>query len=290
MSKTTALYRHFSEDGTLLYVGISNSAVRRLGQHMRGARWATEISRVEVSQYPSRESALAAEKAAIIAELPLWNKVHNTRRRPEGPSICLTRDALLSSYALSIHGKRMLSLCSMDDGTPELTHITAAEYMQAFGYTSDKKVYQDLRKGVEDLRTAVARLPDGTCKAIATHAEYREGACFVSLADWIWKGSVIRYPFECVAQLSSVNHWRFLEALLPFAANSKIPLRHLRHVIGPSRSYSNSYKDFRKRVIEPAVENLCAKEGLHLSWHAVKTGRSVTHLRFSMAGVRVSTG
>lgn len=76
----TALYRHYSEDNELLYVGISKSAPVRLAQHMAGSPWAREIARVEIVHLPSREEALAAEKEAIKAEKPLWNTAHNNLR------------------------------------------------------------------------------------------------------------------------------------------------------------------------------------------------------------------
>lgn len=79
-SAQTALYRHFDAAGTLLYVGISHSAVQRLQQHMNGSRWARDIASVQIAQYDSREAALAAERLAIINERPLWNVIHNTSK------------------------------------------------------------------------------------------------------------------------------------------------------------------------------------------------------------------
>ncbi len=69
----TALYRHFAADGTLLYVGISLSVAARLSQHMHGSRWAAEIARVEVTQYPYRAAAVEAEQDAIRSERPKFN-------------------------------------------------------------------------------------------------------------------------------------------------------------------------------------------------------------------------
>lgn len=73
----THLYRHFDKDGDLLYVGISLSAVARLKQHMDHSRWANEISRIEIEQFPTREAALFAELKAIQSEKPRHNIVHN---------------------------------------------------------------------------------------------------------------------------------------------------------------------------------------------------------------------
>lgn len=79
--KPTQLYRHYSADGRLLYVGISLSAVRRLGAHAQHASWFGQIARVEVETHPSRRAALVAEVAAIKAENPL----HNVQRPRAAP-------------------------------------------------------------------------------------------------------------------------------------------------------------------------------------------------------------
>jgi predicted GIY-YIG superfamily endonuclease len=86
MNDTTALYRYFDESGNLLYVGISVAAVRRLEQHKNTKHWFKKLGKIEVENYSTREAALEAEKKAIKAERPKFNKVHNQGRN-EWPSI-----------------------------------------------------------------------------------------------------------------------------------------------------------------------------------------------------------
>ena len=73
----TNLYRHFDENGALLYVGISLSAVQRLKQHEKSG-WFEEIASVTIESFDTRELALLAEKEAIEQEFPMYNKVHNS--------------------------------------------------------------------------------------------------------------------------------------------------------------------------------------------------------------------
>lgn len=73
----TQLYRHFDCNGTLLYVGISSSALVRLSQHSRTAEWFELVARISVENFPSKEKALQAEKLAIQTEYPIYNKIHN---------------------------------------------------------------------------------------------------------------------------------------------------------------------------------------------------------------------
>ena len=74
----TDLYRHFDAEGTLLYVGISLSAVSRLSQHVKATYdWTKDIKTVTIEKFDSRPSALRAERNAIKTEKPLYNKNHN---------------------------------------------------------------------------------------------------------------------------------------------------------------------------------------------------------------------
>lgn len=72
----TTLYRFYNDLGHLLYVGISANMSSRLGQHRRTkVDWA-DVSDIKLEHFTSRDAALAAERAAIQAEGPLWNIVH----------------------------------------------------------------------------------------------------------------------------------------------------------------------------------------------------------------------
>jgi len=74
--KQVSLYRHFNSENKLLYVGVSASAVYRLGQHAEHSDWFKAISRVSIEHFEDRKSALGAEREAIIREKPLHNIVH----------------------------------------------------------------------------------------------------------------------------------------------------------------------------------------------------------------------
>lgn len=77
MKETTALYRHFSSEGALLYVGISLSWPARTKAHVKGSRWFDNVARVEIERFPSRQAALDAEREAIKSEHPQFNIIHN---------------------------------------------------------------------------------------------------------------------------------------------------------------------------------------------------------------------
>lgn len=79
--KKCQLYRHFGADNVLLYIGVSNNALRRAGAHA-SRHWASQIGRIEISEFEDRKDALEAERIAIRDERPLFNVVHSFPPRP----------------------------------------------------------------------------------------------------------------------------------------------------------------------------------------------------------------
>lgn len=75
----TALYRHYDADGVLLYVGVSDVFHKRCTEHGSGSEWFSGVASSSVLWFETRAAALAAEKAAIIAERPLFNMSHGGR-------------------------------------------------------------------------------------------------------------------------------------------------------------------------------------------------------------------
>ena len=82
MSKTTEqtdLYRVFDAKNTLLYVGISFSAINRMNEHSKDKPWWRETARIDVETLQcGRREALVIEAAVIKSERPLYNKMHNS--------------------------------------------------------------------------------------------------------------------------------------------------------------------------------------------------------------------
>jgi len=68
------LYRLWDSKGGLLYVGISKSALGRIGQHFQEKEWASDIASMTIEHFPDRASVERAEKYAIARENPLHNK------------------------------------------------------------------------------------------------------------------------------------------------------------------------------------------------------------------------
>ncbi|MEH3109478.1 MAG: hypothetical protein PGN22_05160 [Agrobacterium cavarae] len=70
---TASLYRHFNASGDLLYVGCSNSVLRRTEQHESQSEWFLNVSTITVQHFADGAEALAAEAEAILSEHPRHN-------------------------------------------------------------------------------------------------------------------------------------------------------------------------------------------------------------------------
>lgn len=75
----TALYRHYSKDNELLYIGVSMTITGRTAKHETTAPWFQQIDHIKLQWYGSRSSALIAEEQAIKSEKPTHNITHNRR-------------------------------------------------------------------------------------------------------------------------------------------------------------------------------------------------------------------
>lgn len=73
LNRPCSVYRHYSKDGTLLYVGSTFTSLIRLRRHRYTSKWFFEISRIEIKHYPCKEWALRAEMDAIKNEKPKYN-------------------------------------------------------------------------------------------------------------------------------------------------------------------------------------------------------------------------
>lgn len=70
------LYRHFSADGELLYVGCSTRFLDRMYQHGITTEWFSDVANITLQHFESPHAALLAEEEAIKTELPKYNFAH----------------------------------------------------------------------------------------------------------------------------------------------------------------------------------------------------------------------
>ena len=79
----TAVYYIRGGAGELLYIGMTNHVAIRWNGHQQVQPWWDELRSLTVDWYDSREEAAAAEKTAIKAEWPKYNKTYLIRSVPK---------------------------------------------------------------------------------------------------------------------------------------------------------------------------------------------------------------
>lgn len=107
------LYRFFDREDRLLYVGVSLSAAHRASQHRADKAWWPDVARMDVEHHNAdRQSIEALERAAIIAERPLYNVIHNTT----------TSGAQSPTVSVPVAAGDVVALC-LSDGTCPVGYV-----------------------------------------------------------------------------------------------------------------------------------------------------------------------
>jgi plasmid replication initiation protein len=93
-----------------------------------------------------------------------------------------------------------------------------------------------------------------------------------------------KYQLKSVAKMSSAYAIRLYELLAQWQDQGKreVEVEWLRAALQLGDKYT-AIKDLKRRVIEPAVAQVNQHSDLKVSYAQRKTGRSVTHFRFSFA-------
>jgi plasmid replication initiation protein len=89
------------------------------------------------------------------------------------------------------------------------------------------------------------------------------------------------YKLKNVVSMSSSYGVRFYELLVQWKDlnEREVSLEWLRHALALENKY-NAMKDFKKYVLEPAVNDKNKNSNLWVKWIQKKTGRKITHLVF----------
>jgi hypothetical protein len=75
----------YDTDSQLLYVGITNNVDQRFTAHAATKSWWTDVDNINLKQYPDRESAILAERLAILSEYPRYNELVTSKPYAASP-------------------------------------------------------------------------------------------------------------------------------------------------------------------------------------------------------------
>lgn len=183
--------------------------------------------------------------------------------------------------------------------------LKATDYSKIFN-VSEKHSYDHLGSAVDALMHRVITViqPDKIIKMnITTEAIYEKnkGIITVTLSPKIvphllgLRSNFTKYPLKISANFKSSYTWRIYELLVSWAENPKftdgliagwctIKFDELCQMLGVPISYK--FNDFDRRVLSVIKAELKQKANIEMEIERIKTGRKVTHLRFTFAEMR----
>lgn len=206
-----------------------------------------------------------------------------------------------SAQSLSLAEKRILMAgIARMGGKNQRVRITAAEYADTYDVSLDT-AYTQLKSAVENIfeRYLQFQVWEGKKEGVARIrwvGGYRyfdkEGFVQFSFTNEIFpylfelSGHFTKYQLKQAAALRSLHSWRLLELFEQMRGKAdnngwlSMPIEEFWHAMEAKESYRKNFNNLKKWIIEPAINELCNKDGWLIKWEAQKTGRKVTTLLF----------
>jgi plasmid replication initiation protein len=220
------------------------------------------------------------------------------------PLVYKSNALIEASYRLSVYEQRIILGCIVQVRRDEpltdqkLYTVSAQQIAQDAGVSIDR-AYQHLKAASERLFRREVTLHEapngkGNAKVRLTRwvqeVVYQKDQGTVSLrfsqpiVPYLSQLSeqFTRYALADVARMDSAHAIRLYELLCQWrdAGRREVSVEWLRDAFQLEGKYP-AIKDFKKRVIEPAVEQINELSPLWVKWEQRKTGRRVTHLTFT---------
>lgn len=182
--------------------------------------------------------------------------------------------------------------------------ITAAEYAEHYPQVGEDAAYNELKTSASALMKCTINMIERTIqrgKVVEQPIEvpftnkniYPKGQGHViirfsgEIAPFLLalEGAFTQYKLSSAAHLRSMYSWRLLELLAQFQKTTGVCVIGYDDFCDALDVPASCRKDFaqlRRRVIEPAVAELKAKNGIDVEWEGTKPGgRKITGLRFT---------
>lgn len=212
---------------------------------------------------------------------------------------------VMASYRLSVYEQRIILAClSQIRRGEEVTdkkmyRVSAAEVAKASG-VAPQTAYQRLKEATErlfDRQITILHHPNGggprkelVTRWIQTKATYTDGHVEVRFSADILpyltelSKQFTKYRFGDVAEMSSTYAIRLYELIINWGepGRREVDVDWLRDTFCVSDKYP-AVKDFKKNVLEPAVQQVNKHSPVNVAWEQKKTGRKVTHIIFTFA-------
>ena len=205
-----------------------------------------------------------------------------------------------SSYKMSVPAKRVMLLLlsqihpAQQDVSNKIT-IHAQDYSKRTGLNFDQS-YKDIKNGCRELMKTIITMKDAKAKTteecvVVSWMKYHENEGWLEATFSVWIMPFIhlmaRNGYTTIAinealKFKSFHTIRLYELLMQWESTGKryISIMDLRNAFQLPKTSYPAFKDFRVRVLEPAVKEIVAKTNWEIKWDMVKTGRKITSISF----------
>lgn len=215
----------------------------------------------------------------------------------QGKNVVMSNTLVRSAQSLSLAEKRIVfaAVAKMGNSFGEVI-LPASEYAETFNMPV-KQAYEQLKEAVEGMRTRYFTLAVPDRKGVMIwkinwlqKIGYDDGAGRIGLRfteDVLpylcdLTREFTKYRLKQACALRSIHAWRLLE-LFEQQSNGwlAISVEEFHHAMDTPELYRRNFNHLRVKLIEPAVKELCDKDGWLVSWEPVKRGRKVVTLKFT---------
>jgi plasmid replication initiation protein len=287
------LYRHFSSDNRLLYIGRSKSKFRRLAEHEKFSRWFEEVTATTYEHYDTHKQLVDAEHIAIHNEQPIFNVAHNSGAKISKDKIlCANYDLTkteIKVILLAITSKQFHShIMAMS-----IIEVSALEYSTILGITKDES-FREIKNAVGLLAKRTANIVNGNIvtnpigfiqPSIICLSNQRVGVVFTSsIRDYLisLKSSLTNQQIFNMMRMESIYAIRIYELLIPCSTkkSTTISIEQLKTRLQLTSKSYESFGSIKQKVIDPAIIEIARCTGIVISCTTIKKSRKIISIKF----------
>ncbi len=221
-------------------------------------------------------------------------------------TVTKSNDLIRASYSLTVNEQRLILACiaQLDPRTPipknrngdiKPMRVTVGEFAETYAISDRSTAYTALQDAANRLFERDVKTYDdrgrryGRMRWVQS-IEYHQGSGYVELtftqhvAPYIslLHKQFTSYMLRKIARVTSSYAIRIFEFLMQYKNTGLVVmgLDEFKLLLELDQKYDR-FSNLKARVIDPAVRELVVKAGLDITWEPIRTGRTVTKLRFS---------
>lgn len=296
-----SLYKFYDKNDTLLYVGETKNALRRLSEHETRIFSAEFTYLKHDNSYETKKDVLEAERKSILKESPKYNiKLNSIRRKEAKKYNYVYRDKGANSafefkgidiaglLQLSVSEYRLFQYCLSDDDIIDYIKnnknytVYRSEYCGVMdgGYSQWARFTES--RNITRFRSANDIFSIKSSNQGELNIEF--DVLYLDLFEKISKLFSKKPEFNI--QFYSVYSYKLYYFLLCNRGSGKrgdinVDLDELKIIWGLEDKYSR-WGEFRRNVIEVAVDEITSSSPMGVSYKSIKRGRSIKQILFTL--------